>query len=148
VIHRPKDVFGAVDGVGLEAYYQVRQGRTWSRSYKSPSSPPSPPARFRILVFLHFFNFAIFFLSRNDQRVKLHNCIRKAARAKVKSSLLIFESPQFTHLSCADCKYASTPIFTHKCFQSFTAASIFCCLIAELKFWSSDRKGRYFYFEL
>jgi hypothetical protein len=31
----------------------VRQGRTWSRSYKSPSSPPppSPPTRFRILVF-------------------------------------------------------------------------------------------------
>jgi hypothetical protein len=46
-------------------YYQVRQGRTWSRSYKSPPSPspppPSPPpTRFRILVFLHFFNFAIF----------------------------------------------------------------------------------------
>jgi hypothetical protein len=24
------------------AFYQVRQGRTWSRNYKSPSPPPSP----------------------------------------------------------------------------------------------------------
>jgi hypothetical protein len=38
------------------SFYQVRQGRTWSRSYKSPS-----PTRFRILVYLHpIFNFAIF----------------------------------------------------------------------------------------
>jgi hypothetical protein len=44
-------------------FYQVRQGCTWSRSYKSPSPPPPPPppTRFRILVFLHpIFNFAIF----------------------------------------------------------------------------------------
>jgi hypothetical protein len=41
----------------ITAFYQVQQGRTWSRSYKSPSSP----TRFRILVFLHpIFNFAIF----------------------------------------------------------------------------------------
>jgi hypothetical protein len=33
-------------------FYQVRQGRTWSRSYKSPSPPPrSPPTRFRILIY-------------------------------------------------------------------------------------------------
>jgi hypothetical protein len=28
-------------------FYQVRQGRSWSRSYKSPSSPPT---RFRIVT--------------------------------------------------------------------------------------------------
>jgi hypothetical protein len=53
----------SVNGPSFVCFYQVRQGRTWSRSYKSPSSsppPPSPPTRFRILVFLHFFNFAIF----------------------------------------------------------------------------------------
>jgi hypothetical protein len=36
------DIFDRFD------FYQVRQDRTWSRSYKSPS-----PTRFRILVFLH-----------------------------------------------------------------------------------------------
>jgi hypothetical protein len=37
-------------------FYQVRQGCTWSRNYKSPSPPPPPPpspppTRFRILIF-------------------------------------------------------------------------------------------------
>jgi hypothetical protein len=39
-------------------FYQVRQGRTWSKNYKSPSSspPPSSPTRFRILtIFLTTF---------------------------------------------------------------------------------------------
>jgi hypothetical protein len=40
-------------------FYQVRQGRTWSRSYKSPfSSLSSPPTRFRI--FTNFLTTIIF----------------------------------------------------------------------------------------
>jgi hypothetical protein len=54
--HRPPAKIASFD-----PFYQVRQGRTWSRSYKSPSPPPPTLTRFRILVFLHLiFNFAIF----------------------------------------------------------------------------------------
>jgi hypothetical protein len=41
-------------------FYQLRQGRAWSRNYKSPSSsssPPSPPpspTRFRIVITFNF----------------------------------------------------------------------------------------------
>jgi hypothetical protein len=41
-------------------FYQVRQGRTWSRSYKSPSPPPSPSPQnfglFTLYQFCHFFD--------------------------------------------------------------------------------------------
>jgi hypothetical protein len=40
-------------GTSRYPFYQVRQGRTWSRNYKSPPPPPPspPPTRFRILIF-------------------------------------------------------------------------------------------------
>jgi hypothetical protein len=40
------------------SFYQVRQGRTWSRSYKSPPPPPN----YSVLVF--FLNHQIFFLKK------------------------------------------------------------------------------------
>jgi hypothetical protein len=54
--------------VKKSTFYQVRQGRTWSRNYKSPSSPPpsSPsPTRFRILT-----NFLTTFCQLLDNFIK------------------------------------------------------------------------------
>jgi hypothetical protein len=51
----------------MHSFYQVRQGRTWSRSYKSPSSspssPPPTPTRFRIFTnFCQLFaNFSLYY---------------------------------------------------------------------------------------
>jgi hypothetical protein len=49
-------------------FYQVRQGRTWSRNYKSPSPPCSSSSdRFRIVSLWNFVstntNLSIFFIN-------------------------------------------------------------------------------------
>jgi hypothetical protein len=47
VVSISRKQFKAVNDIH-NGFYQVRQGRTWSRIYKSPSSPP--PTRFRIFT--------------------------------------------------------------------------------------------------
>jgi hypothetical protein len=58
-------VIKVVLGIG---FYQVRQGRTWSRSYKSPSSspPPSPPTPFQYFGIFTLFQFCHFFANFFD----------------------------------------------------------------------------------
>jgi hypothetical protein len=44
----------AADGALCLTFYQVRQGRTWSRNYKSPSSSGSSPPPTRLRIFTDF----------------------------------------------------------------------------------------------